>query len=165
MTAMSEREAIGLIGRDQVRDFYDGYYDCLDAVRLEEWPAHFATACRYRIISRENVERGYRLAAMNAESRGMLADRVVGLTRTQVYAPRYYRRFPGPLRVGVVDGDQLPVEHNLLMVQTLIDKQSEIVLSGRCFDRLVIEEGELLLKQRDVVFDSEMIPNSLVYPA
>ena len=165
MTMLLERDDIGSVTREQVRDLYDGYYDSLDGLNLDDWPAYFAVECRYRIISRENYERGYKLAIMNAESRDMLTDRVTGLTRTQVYAPRYYRRFPGPLRIGAVDGDQLPVEHNLLMVQTLIDKQSDIVLCGRCFDRLVVEEGKLLIKQRDVVFDSEMIPNSLIYPA
>ena len=36
---------------------------------------------------------------MQAESRGMLMDRVAGLSGTQVYAPRYDRRFPGPQRL------------------------------------------------------------------
>lgn len=165
MASLSEESRVNAVTRDQIRDFYDSYYDTLDSLRLEEWPGFFVEDCRYRIISRENYERGFRLAALCAESRGMLADRVTGLTRTQVYAPRYYRRFPGPLRIGAVQGDEIPVEHNLLMVQTLIDKQSDIVLCGRCHDRLVVEGGQLLIKFRDVVFDSEMIPNSLIYPS
>jgi|GEM_PF-5561705 len=36
---------------------------------------------------------------MQAESWGMLMNRVAGLSGTQVYAPRYYRRFPGPRRL------------------------------------------------------------------
>lgn len=165
MTMQTELRGIEDADHGIVRAFYDAYYDALDAVRLEEWPRFFTEECIYRIIPRENYERGFRLATLGAESRGMLADRVVGLTRTQVYAPRYYRRFPGPLRVLPVQDGVLPVEHNLLMVQTLIDKPSEIVLCGRCYDRLVVEDGKLLLKERQVVFDSEMIPNSLVYPA
>jgi 3-phenylpropionate/cinnamic acid dioxygenase small subunit len=54
--------------------------------------------------------------------------------------------------------------HNLLMVQTLIDKQSDIVLAGVCHDLLVQDAGALRLKERIVAFDSEMIPNSLIYP-
>ena len=95
----------------------------------------------------------------------MLSDRVMGLTRSQMYAPRYYRRFPGPLRIVSHDGEAVRTRHNLLVVQTLIDKQSEIVLCGVCHDMVVPEDGRLLLRERVVVFDSEMIPNSLIYPA
>jgi 3-phenylpropionate/cinnamic acid dioxygenase small subunit len=153
------------VGKHDVEELYGSYYDSLDEVRLSDWPAHFAVECLYRVVSRENFERGLRLSTMVAESRGMLIDRVTGLTRTQVYAPRYYRRFAGPQRIGSVANGRLPVQHNLLMVQTLTDKQSEIVLSARCRDQLVVEEGQLLIKERIVVFDSEMIPNSLIYPA
>jgi salicylate 5-hydroxylase small subunit len=162
---MSELTSIHDVTRAMVDDLYGDYYDCLDAVRLEEWPGHFAQDCLYRIVSRENFEQGLRLSTIVCESRGMLFDRVTGLRKTQVYAPRYYRRFPAPLRIGKADGARLPVEHNLLMVQTLIDKQSDIVLAARCRDVLVIEEGQLLFKERVIVFDSEMIPNSLIYPA
>lgn len=51
------------------------------------------------------------------------------------------------------------------MVQTLLDKQSDIVLCGACHDLVVQDEGRLRLKERIVVFDSEMVPNSLIYPA
>ena len=45
----------------------------------------------------------------------MLIDRVMGMTRTQMYAPRYYRRFPGPLRIVSRDGDGVRTRHNLLV--------------------------------------------------
>ena len=162
---MPELNSIAEISRDTVEDLYGAYYDCLDAVRLDDWPTFFAETCLYRIVSRENYEQGLRLSTLLAESRGMLFDRVMGLLKTQVYAPRYYRRFPSPLRIRAIEGDRLPVEHNLMVVQTLIDKQSEIMLSARCYDALVIEEGRLLIKERVVVLDTEMIPNSLIYPA
>lgn len=117
------------------------------------------------MIPRENYEAGYTLSTIYAESRGMLVDRVMGLTRTQMYAPRYYRRFPGPLRIVSREPGSVRTRHNLLVVQTLIDKQTEIVLSAVCQD-VAVRGGEgLLLRERIVVFDSEMIPNSLIYPA
>ena len=154
-----------ILDRDDLRDFYDDYYNTLDDVRLEEWPAFFTETCLYRIIPRENFEAGYTLSTIYAESRGMLTDRVMGVTRTQMYAPRTYRRFPGPLRIVSRDGDSVRTRHNLLVVQTLIDKQTEIVLSAVCHDVLVVDEGRTRLRERVVVFDSEMIPNSLIYPA
>lgn len=154
-----------MIDRDAIRDFFDDYYSVLDDVRLDEWPAFFTDDCIYRVIPRENYEAGYTLSTIYADSRGMLTDRVMGLTRTQMYAPRYYRRFPGPLRIVSRDVDGVRTKHNLLMVQTLTDKQSEIVLSAVCHDMLVPDDDRLRLRERIVVFDSEMIPNSLIYPA
>ncbi len=162
-TAETERTD-GHALRARVRDFYDDYYAALDDVRLADWPDFFTGDCLYRVIPRENFERGYPLCTIQAESRGMLQDRVTGLLRTQMYAPRYYRRFPGPLRVTAA-ADGVGTRHNLLMVQTLIDQQPNIVLCGVCHDRLVEEDGRLRLKERTVVFDSEMIANSLIYPA
>jgi 3-phenylpropionate/cinnamic acid dioxygenase small subunit len=95
----------------------------------------------------------------------MLKDRVMGVTRTQMFAPRYYRRFPGPLRIMGADGDGVRTRHNLLVVQTLLDKQTEIVLSADCRDVVVRDADRLRLRERVVVFDSEMVPNSLIYPA
>jgi 3-phenylpropionate/cinnamic acid dioxygenase small subunit len=154
-----------MIDRDTLRDFYDDYYAALDDLRLDEWPAFFAEDCIYRVIPRENYEAGYTLSTIYAESRGMLIDRVMGLTRTQMYAPRYYRRFPGPLQIVARDGETVRVRHNLLVVQTLIDKKTEIVLSAVCHDLLVPADARPLLRERIVVFDSEMLPNSLIYPA
>jgi 3-phenylpropionate/cinnamic acid dioxygenase small subunit len=154
-----------VIDRDALRDFYDDYYTILDDLRLDEWPPLFTEDCVYRVIPRENYEAGYTLSTIYAESRGMLVDRVMGMTRTQMYAPRYYRRFPGPLRIVARDADSVRSRHNLLVVQTLIDKKSEIVLSAVCHDVLVNDEGRNRLRERIVVFDSEMIPNSLIYPA
>jgi 3-phenylpropionate/cinnamic acid dioxygenase small subunit len=154
-----------MIGRDALRDFYDDYYNTLDDVRLDTWPALFTEHCIYRVIPRENYEAGYTLCTIYAESRGMLIDRVMGLTRTQMYAPRTYRRFPGPLRIVSRTEDSVRTRHNLLVVQTLIDKQTEIVLSAVCHDVLTEADGRPRLSERVVVFDSEMMPNSLIYPA
>jgi len=154
-----------MIDRDAMRDFYDDYYNALDDVRLDAWPEFFTEDCTYRVIPRENFEAGYALSTIYAESRGMLIDRVMGVTRTQMFAPRYYRRFPGPLRIVAREGDAVRVRHNLLVVQTMIDQKTEIVLSAVCHDLLVPSDSGLRLRERIVVFDSEMIPNSLIYPA
>jgi 3-phenylpropionate/cinnamic acid dioxygenase small subunit len=153
------------ITRDEIRDLYDDYYAALDDVRLHDWPEFFTEECLYRVIPRENYEAGYTLCTMQAESRGMLKDRVTGLTRTQMYAPRYYRRFPTAPRIVGQDATGVQVRSNLLLVQTLIDKTSEIVLAAVCHDRVVRDGDRLRFVERIVVFDSEMIPNSLVYPA
>lgn len=154
----------GEIDREALFDLYDDYYAGLDAVRLEAWPGFFTEDCLYRVIPRENHEAGHTLCTMQAESRGMLVDRVMGLTKTQMFAPRYYRRFASPARVVAREAAGVRTRHNLLMVQTLIDRQTDIVLSAVCHDLVVRDEGRLRFRERIVVFDSEMVPNSLIYP-
>ena len=169
-TVIAKGDGGTMIERDSLRDFYDDYYSALDDLRLHEWPEFFTEDCIYRIIPRENYEAGYTLSTIYAESRGMLIDRVLGVTRTQMYAPRYYRRFPGVPRIVSREGESVHARHNLLVVQTLIDRATEIVLSAVCHDVLVPDvsmpgSGRPLLRERIVVFDSEMIPNSFIYPA
>jgi salicylate 5-hydroxylase small subunit len=147
----------------EIRRFYDTYYAILDDLRLEDWPALFTEDCDYALVSRENHERGLPLATLRAESRGMLEDRVSGLRKSQYFAPRYYRRFPGPL-LATRDAEDVRVRHNLLVIQVLIDRQPEIVLCGVCHDRVVREGEQLLLRERKIIFDSEMVLNSLIYP-
>ena len=80
------------------------------------------------------------------ESRGMLIDRVMGMTRTQMFTPRYYRRFPGPIRFVSRHGDSVRIRQNLLVVQTLIDRKTE-VLSAACHDVLVSDAGQPRLRE------------------
>ena len=157
---------IAALSRDNVGAFYDAYFDTLDAGRLEEWPEFFATECRYRIISRENYEAGQGLCIMQADSKGMLSDRVRAILKTQVYARRYCRRFYSGLRVGKAVGGELEVRQNVLIIQTLLNKPSEILGCGAGHDRLVLNEsGELKFADRTLILDTEMIRNSVIYPA
>jgi 3-phenylpropionate/cinnamic acid dioxygenase small subunit len=149
----------------ELHAFYADYVEVLDDVRLEAWPEFFTEDCLYRIIPRENFTAGRTLCTMQAESRGMLIDRVMGLTRTQMFAPRYYRRFLTSLRVVTEDAAGTRVRQNVLVIQTLIDKQSEVVLCGVSHDLVVRDAGRLRFRERILVMDSEMVPNSLIYPA
>lgn len=153
------------IAREELEAFYADYVEALDDLRLEEWPGFFTEECLYRIIPRENHERGRTLSTMQGESRGMLQDRVTGLLRTQMYAPRAYRRFLSGLRVTAQEGEALRLRQNVLVVQTLIDRPSEVVLCGVSYDLVLRDEGRLRFCERVLVMDSEMVPNSLIYPA
>jgi 3-phenylpropionate/cinnamic acid dioxygenase small subunit len=146
-----------------VLDFYGAYYAALDDVRLEEWPGFFTDPCLYRIVPRENFERNLPLSTFWADSKAMLLDRVTGVRKTLVFAPRYYRRFPSAYRVSS-EANGLRVRHNILVMQTLRDMPSEVVLCGESRDLLVAGQDGPLLRERVVIFDSEMILNSLIYP-
>jgi 3-phenylpropionate/cinnamic acid dioxygenase small subunit len=93
---------IALNSRDlrlELEELYAAYTACLDEERFEEWPGFFVEHCVYKIVPRENFERGLPLATWLCESRGYLADRVTAIRKTAVYAPRYVRRMVSGIRV------------------------------------------------------------------
>ena len=151
--------------RDDIHAFYDAYYAVLDKDRLEEWPEFFVEDCLYRIIPRENYEAGQRQCLMQGDSKGMLIDRVRAIRTTQVYAPRYCRRFYSGLRVVDSAGNELKTEQNLLVVHTLVSQFSKILGCAECHDRLILtDSGQLKFVERTIVLDTEMVDNTIIYP-
>ena len=52
---------LNLSARDlrlELEELYAAYAGCLDEERFEEWPEFFIEQCLYKIIPRENFERG-----------------------------------------------------------------------------------------------------------
>jgi len=154
-----------LPSRDKLADFYDRYFEALDDLRLEEWPEYFVDECIFEVIPRENWQAGYKLCTIQADSKGMLVDRVQGILKTQVYAPRVYRRFYSGLRATVRDEyGFIKTRQNVIVAQTLIDGPSMIHLCGVAFDLLEERNDDFLFRERTFVIDSEMIPNSFIFP-
>ena len=150
--------------RLEVEELYAEYVACLDEERFEAWPEFFTDDAVYRIIPRENFERGLPIATLHCESKGYLQDRVVAIRQTSVYAPRYMRRLVSGLRILGWRGDWLEVRANYAAFETLRDELTRVFSVGRCHDKLADVGGSLKFKEKLVIFDSELIPNSLIYP-
>jgi 3-phenylpropionate/cinnamic acid dioxygenase small subunit len=150
--------------RLELEELYAEYVACLDEERMEEWPEFFSDDVVYRIIPRENFERGLPIATLHCESKGYLKDRVVAIRQTSVYAPRYVRRLVSNIRVLGWRDEALHVRANYAAFETLRDELTRVFSVGRCHDTLVVADGRLKFKEKLVIFDSELIPNSLIYP-
>jgi salicylate 5-hydroxylase small subunit len=104
------------------------------------------------------------IATLHCESKGYLQDRVVAIRQTMVYAPRYMRRLVSNIRIlGWQDG-WLEVRANYAAFETLGDELTRVFSVGRCHDKLVDVDGNLKFMEKLVIFDSELILNSLIYP-
>ena len=77
--------------REEVEDFYAEYGEIIDGGELERWPELFAEPCLYRIVSKENHDRGLPLSLMRCDGMGMLRDRALASQKLNVYAPRAWR--------------------------------------------------------------------------
>ena len=150
--------------RLEVEELYAAYTSCLDDERFEEWPDFFTETCTYKIIPRENFERRLPLATWSSESRGYLEDRVVAIRKTAVYAPRYIRRMVSGIKILGWTGDVLDVQANYAAFETLLDELTRVFNVGRYHDRIVVEGDRLKFREKLCVFDSQLVPNSLIYP-
>lgn len=150
--------------RLELEELYAEYVACLDEERFEEWPEFFTDDAVYRIIPRENFERGLPIATLHCESKGYLRDRVVAIRQTSVYARRYMRRLVSNIRILGWQDERLEVRANYAAFETLRDDLTRVFSVGRCHDKLIVLDGRLKFQEKLVIFDSELIPNSLIYP-
>ncbi len=150
--------------RSQIEDLYTDYNIALDDLNLEAWPQFFTQTCLYRITTRENWEGKFPLSTIICESREMLEDRVAATRKSMMYAPRSYRRYHSGLKIISSSAGVTKTRLNFFVAQTLVDKPSEVAFCGVAYDTIVEEESTLRFKERICVMDTEMIPNSLIYP-
>jgi 3-phenylpropionate/cinnamic acid dioxygenase small subunit len=150
--------------RVRLADLYAAYDEALADGVSERWPELFSEDCLYRIIPRENYEAGLPASLMYAESRAMLADRVLALRETTVYAPRTLRRLTGQPCLCAVGEDGLRLTMDFAVFQTMLNEPSRVFLVGRCYDRVVEERDALRFAERICVADSTLVPTSLVFP-
>ena len=162
MTATAR--TVSVDDRLRIEDLYARYAACLDDRRFEEWPDLFTDDCAYRLVPRENYDRGLPLATLAFESKGMLRDRVYAVTETLFHEPYYTRHLVSGFIVRADDGSGFRVQANYLVIRTKAGALSEVYNAGRYIDHVVDERGTLSFREKLCVFDSELIPNSLIYP-
>jgi salicylate 5-hydroxylase small subunit len=143
---------------------YADYSACIDEGRYTDWPDFFTETCAYRVVPRENYDRGLPLSTLAFESRGMLKDRAYAITQTLFHGPYYQRHIVGAVRVIAIAADTVHAEANYLVVRTKQNEPSEVFNAGRYVDVVVREGDALKFRERCCVFDSELIPNSIIYP-
>ncbi len=94
----------------------------------------------------------------------MLRDRIYGVTETLYHAPYYQRHIIGGLRIAMAEADEAQVAANYLVIRTHLGQPSAVFNAGRYADRLVRTDAGWRIREKLAVFDSELIPNSMIYP-
>ena len=140
------------------------YCAALDEQRFDDWPEFFVEDGNYKVQARENFDRALPLALMALESKGMMKDRVYGVTRTIYHGPYYTRHVVGPARVLSDAGGVIGAQANYAVFRTRPGDSSEVYNVGRYIDEIVRTDAGLRLRSRLCVYDSEMVLNSLIYP-
>ncbi|MBS0341206.1 MAG: salicylate hydroxylase, partial [Proteobacteria bacterium] len=98
------------------------------------------------------------------ESKGMLKDRVYGIRETLFHDPYYQRNVTGAPLVLKAEGGRFECEANYAVFRTKLSELSTVFNVGRYIDVVVRTSEGLKFSSRQVIYDSEMIPNSIIYP-
>ena len=141
-----------------------GYASTVDAADWDRWCELFTDDCVYRLVPRENHERGLPLATLSFESKGMLKDRAYAIRETLFHDPYYQRHVVGAPRVLRFDDRQIECESNYAVFRTKPSELSRVFNVGRYLDTVVRTPQGLKFASRVCVYDSELIPNSIIYP-
>jgi salicylate 5-hydroxylase small subunit len=147
-----------------ITQFYAGYASIVDAADWDRWPEQFTEDCVYRLQPRENHERNLPLATLAFTSRGMLLDRVYSIKDALFHDPYYQRHIISTPIIRTSSADRWECEANYAVFRTKLSDTTTVFNVGRSFDTIVRTADGLRFARRECVYDSEMIPNSLIYP-
>jgi 3-phenylpropionate/cinnamic acid dioxygenase small subunit len=150
--------------RQRLGDLYCDYCDALDDGEYERWPDFFTEACLYKVVPRENFARNLPIGLIYCESRAMLKDRVVALKETALFAPRIMRHMVSGVRIRALDRSGIRMSANFTLIETLVDQPSQVFLCGTYLDLVVEDGGALRFAEKLCVYDSTIVPTSLIFP-
>ncbi len=136
------------------------YAAAIDDDRLEEWPGFFLDDCLYKITSADNMRDGNEAGIVYADSRAMLADRVLALRRANIYERQVYRHIVGTPRLIGPDAAETP----FLVVRTMRDGRMDLFAAGRYRDRWHQEADVLRFRERIVICDSSHFDTLVAIP-
>ena len=149
--------------RCTVEDLFYRYAEALDDGELERWPALFLESGQYRLIPRENHQRGLPVSLILCTSRAMMEDRVVAIREACVYTPHVCRHLYTNVRVGAEEGGRVETRANYAVYRTTEEGETVLLSVGRVLARVVLEP-EPRFERMDVVYETFRIPGLLVYP-
>ena len=143
---------------------YADYAAIVDAADWDAWCELFTEEGVYRLVPRENFERGLPLATLSFESKGMLKDRAHAIRETLFHDPYYQRHIVGAPRVLRIEGGRTHSEANYAVFRTKLSQLTTVFNVGRYLDQIVATPQGLKFASRLAIYDSELIPNSIIYP-
>jgi anthranilate 1,2-dioxygenase small subunit len=152
--------------RFAVIDLVAEYGALLDRADYDAWLGLFAAACRYRVVPRENWQRGLPAALIFCDSRAMLEDRIMALREANKYNIHADRHLIGLPRLLTAEPDALSIEAPFAVYQTDQEGETRLFAAGLYRDRLELggSEGGLKIRDKLVLLDTFAVPTLLATP-
>ena len=150
---------------EQIRNLLYDYVQCIDDDRLEEWPDFFVDDGLYKIVPRENIERGLDLGIMHLVDKGQMRDRILILRNATVFTLRFDRHMVSNVRVRNSDDGVYDLQANyVIYVTDLIDGDTTLFSTGKYEDKVVFVDGEPKFKEKRVIVDTYSVHNHISTP-
>ena len=140
------------------------YVHAIDDGEIARWPDFFVDPCLYRIVARDNFENDLPIGVMRYESVAMLRDQATATEHAAVFAPRYIRHVLGGTRLVGRDADTVEARTNVAIYQTSADGDTLLLMAAQYRDKIVAAGGALRFREKQVVYDTIRLPDSVVYP-
>ncbi|HUC63671.1 MAG TPA: aromatic-ring-hydroxylating dioxygenase subunit beta [Alphaproteobacteria bacterium] len=148
----------------EIRALLRDYANALDRGEFGRWPEFFAAQCRYRITTRDNVERGYPLSIMLCSNRAMLFDRIEATEKANVYEPHRYRHVLSESEIARRLDGSAEVRTSFLCVRIMLTGEMTLFACGEYVDEIVREEGRCRFRARAVILDGSKIDSLIAIP-
>jgi len=148
------------IDRISLYDLFAEYGSLIDASRYDEWLGLFAGECRYRIVPRENFDRGLPAALIFCDSRAVLEDRIRALREANKYNIHTDRHLIGLPRLN----DEGLAEAPFAVYQTDQEGETRLFATGLYRDRLEAVGKHLKFRDKLILLDTFAIPSLLATP-
>ncbi len=147
-----------------INDLLDDYTSLIDRDDLERWPDLFVADGVYRVLSRENIERGLTAPLVYYYSQGMMRDRVTTLRDALTYEFVYTRHVTSPPRLRLrADGD-VAVTSSFSIFQSTEAGVTRTFAVGAYEDIVTRTERGVKFRSRDVVLDTFGVLNNIAIP-
>jgi len=150
--------------RLDVEEFYARYAECLDGGRLQQWPEFFLDSCVYRVTTRRNLRLGPDQDLVSLSTRVAMIDRIAAIGQSEDYEPYMLRHIVSNFRIQAASESELRAQANFQILRTFPERRTEYFVSGNTSDRIAIYAGRLHFREKICVLDSDVMPDSLVYP-
>ena len=140
------------------------YADCIDDGRFEDWLELFTEDASYKVVARDNHDRGLPATMVLCTNKNMIRDRIAALLGATKYNFHYDRHVVGQLRVRPRSDDEWELRASYAVFQTSDEGRSSLFSVGRYDDRIRRQGDRLLFCAKTVVVDTFAIPGMLATP-
>jgi anthranilate 1,2-dioxygenase small subunit len=138
-----------------------GFY--ADGAQYDDWLKLFAKKCSYKVIPKENFDRGFPAGLIYCDSREMLEDRIRSLQVVSKYNIHTDRHLIGIPRVKN-GSSEIHVEAPFSVYQTEQEGDTRLFATGLYRDRLNWDGKSLKIVEKTVILDTFAVPSLLATP-
>jgi salicylate 5-hydroxylase small subunit len=150
--------------RLDIQEFYFRYAECLDGGRLEHWPEFFLDACVYRVGTRRALRADGEDDFIFLSGKTAMRDRMAAIGQSEDYEPHQQRHYLSNFRIQSAADEELRVQVNFQVLRTFPERRTEAFVSGYYLDRVAVAGRRLNFREKLCVLDSDVAPETLVYP-